>query len=163
VTLRLFIVVAIFVSLFTLSGHDGLAQSSASRDLSRYKKGSSYECEYAINAEKKERQDASLREFLWDNWQKKRLAYCTVSIAYNIDTPWEIKNYYVEPGTDKLWRVIVGEGDSAMIYFALFRVDAETGDLIPEKEARKPEAYRLHFYQGVPEKIQPGEKPSLIL
>lgn len=166
------IVVSVTLALCYLTGaRVGLAQETQKRDLSRYEQGGEFVLRdfYGQPMDNEDEAKARAREFIWDRWQKKRLAHCSI-VRSNAHGDSRTTHYYVEPDSEGRWRVAVEVEDSCCgldilagktktrkttvwsvkSYYLLSRMDAESRQWIPEREKRRPETYTLLLQDGKP-------------
>lgn len=147
------------------------SQEIQKRDLSRYEKGeeSFLRHWYGEMLDDEAGAKARVRQFLWDRWRAKRLAYISIVIGYTHGDS-QATNYYVEPDKDGRWRIAVETVSSCCSqdvmsglkkeiehktriigeYYIVSRMDAESGSFVPETERRKPESYTLLLSEGKP-------------
>ena len=83
------------------------ALPGSSRDFDRYETRGPYVLhERVITWEDRALLDAQIRQFLWDCWQRHRLARL-ITIAFSMEGMPTRTTYFIEPDERRQWRVVV--------------------------------------------------------
>ena len=164
--LTLRIIISALVAVLPIPGTLRAREASA-RDLINYDLAGPFSLDRSSrHAEDRPVIEAAIREFLWTRWRQRRLAHLA-TVEYSIEGLPSRSWYYVEPGKDGLWRIVID--DDITIHalkrdsqehqrevrsyeaFSLERVEltsispAKSDRRIPDDQSREPETYRLNL------------------
>jgi hypothetical protein len=117
---------------------------------------------YGFTREEEEALKARARQCIWENWRRTRPALCAV-VRTNIEGEPTIHNFQLNRGAGGQWQVFLEvtyeccwhdapeakklktDGAGAHVYRIVERVDAESRQVIPAEQDRRPDTYVLRF------------------
>jgi hypothetical protein len=117
---------------------------------------------YGFTREEEEALKARARQCIWDNWRRTRPALCAV-VRTNIEGEPTIHNFQLNRGAGGQWQVFLEvaneccwhdapearrlkpDGAGARVYRIVERIDAESRQVIPAEQDRRPDTYLLRF------------------
>jgi hypothetical protein len=117
---------------------------------------------YGFTVEEEDAVKARARECIWENWRRKRIAYCAV-IRTNIEGEPTTQNFYVNHGEGGRLQIFLEvtyeccwhsgmqgqepktESTGMNTYQLVERIDIKSRRIVPEKEDRPPHTYVLRF------------------
>lgn len=141
---------------------DGSLQQTKMRDLRSYENAGPYTIGLNVGVESRIKLEAKVREFVWEHWHQRRLGYLSIT-KYSKEGEPSTSHFFVEANDDGVWHVAVTidrvlierrgskrQRHESITYdaYVLERLEVpesglSQGILIPEREVRIPESYRL--------------------
>lgn len=137
------------------------AQNIMGRELSGYDICGPFDLNFTPKSDDWEARTAEVREFLWDHWQKKRLARASIHYLSREGEPNNVE-YFVEPDSSHEWHIVIEgighlhrrpsseERIETVVVLVLERIRLRAAWLepkipIPKDQPVKPQFYELLF------------------
>jgi hypothetical protein len=159
-TIKSLVTVGALVSVVALAAKSSVAQVAESGDSKSARRV--FTISYGFTQEEEDAVKSRARECVWENWRRKRPAYCAV-VRTNIEGEPTTQNFYVNRGAGGRWQVFLEityrccwhsgmegkepktESMGTTTYQIVERIDIQSNRVVPDKEDRRPHTYVLRF------------------